>query len=106
MFMAVRTTDLTVRPHGYLYCTSEKWVLPTDGRFRQYIESGMNFYCDLMFVNPYIIVYITKQIQQDATVYQILFHIYMKLNMFRATYRPSSAKTALAASGFAYVEGC
>jgi len=30
------------------------------------------------------------KIQQDATVYQNLFHIYMKLNMFRATHRPSS----------------
>jgi len=31
----------------------------------------------------------------------------MKLNMFRATHRPSSgAQTALAASGFAYVKGC
>jgi len=29
--------------------------------------------------------------QQDATVYQnLLFHVYMKLNMFRATRRPSS----------------
>jgi len=28
---------------------------------------------------------------QDATVYQILlFHVYMKLTMFRATHRPSS----------------
>jgi hypothetical protein len=31
-----------------------------------------------------------QKIQQDAAVYQILFHIYIKLNMFRATYRPSS----------------
>ena len=31
------------------------------------------------------------KIQQDITVYQnLLFHIYMKLNMFRATHRPSS----------------
>jgi len=30
-----------------------------------------------------------REIQQDATVYQnLLFHIYMKLNMFRATHRP------------------
>ena len=30
----------------------------------------------------------------------LLFHIYMKLNMFRATHRPStSPKTALTASG-------
>jgi len=29
--------------------------------------------------------------QQDATVYQnLLFYVYMKLNMFRATHRPSS----------------
>ena len=28
--------------------------------------------------------------QQDATMYQnLLFHVYMKLNMFRATHRPS-----------------
>jgi hypothetical protein len=32
-----------------------------------------------------------RKIQQDATVYQnLLFHIYIKLNMFRATHRPSS----------------
>jgi hypothetical protein len=32
-----------------------------------------------------------KKIQQHATVYQnLLFHIYMKLHMFRATRRPSS----------------
>jgi len=31
------------------------------------------------------------KIQQDATVYQnLLLHIYMKLNMFRAMHRPSS----------------
>jgi hypothetical protein len=29
--------------------------------------------------------------QQDATVYKnLLFHVYMKLNMFRVTHRPSS----------------
>jgi len=33
----------------------------------------------------------TNKIQQDATAYQFfLFHIYMKLNIFRATHRPSS----------------
>jgi len=38
---------------------------------------------------------------------KILFHIYMKLNMFRATSaHHQEPKTALAASGFAYVEGC
>ena len=38
---------------------------------------------------------------------KILFHIYMKLAMFRAhTARHQELKTALAVSGFAYVEGC
>ena len=32
-----------------------------------------------------------RKIQKDATIYQIFsFSIYMKLNMFRATHRPSS----------------
>jgi len=32
-----------------------------------------------------------RKIQQDATVYQnLLFHIYVKLSMFRATHGPSS----------------
>jgi hypothetical protein len=35
----------------------------------------------------------------------LLFHIYMKLNVFRATHRTSS-EAALAASGFSYVWGC
>jgi len=45
-----------------------------------------------MFVDPCIIVQFTQQkIRQDATVYQnLLFHIYMELNMFRTTLRPSS----------------
>jgi len=43
--------------------------------------------------------------QQDATVYQnLLFHVYMKLNMFWVTHE--EPKTALAASGFAYMKGC
>jgi hypothetical protein len=37
----------------------------------------------------------------------LVFPIYMKLNMFRTTHRLSpGAKTALAVSGFLYVEGC
>ena len=37
----------------------------------------------------------------------LLFHIYMKLNMFQATHTAhhQEPKTALAASGFSYVEG-
>jgi len=36
------------------------------------------------------VVFIRK-IQQDATMYQnLLFHIYMKLNMFQATHHPPS----------------
>jgi hypothetical protein len=46
--------------------------------------------------------------QQDETAYQnLLFHVYMKLNMFRATTaHHHELKTALAVSGFAYVKGC
>jgi hypothetical protein len=34
-----------------------------------------------------------RKIQEDATVYQnLLFHIYIKLNMLQAKHRPSSAK--------------
>ena len=46
------------------------------------------------------------KIQQDATAYHNLFHIYIKSNMFRATHHHQEPKTALAASGFACVEGC
>jgi len=32
-----------------------------------------------------------RKIQQDETVHEnLLFHVYMKLNMFRATHRPLS----------------
>jgi hypothetical protein len=45
----------------------------------------------LMFVDPCIKVQFIKKIQEDAIMYpNLLFHIYMKLNMFRATHRPSS----------------
>jgi hypothetical protein len=46
--------------------------------------------------------------QQNATVYQnLLFHVYIKLDIFRATHRPSSgAQKCSTASGFAYVKGC
>jgi hypothetical protein len=37
----------------------------------------------------------------------LLFHIYMKLNMFQATHHHhQEPKTALEASGFLYVKGC
>jgi hypothetical protein len=47
---------------------------------------------NLTFVDPCITVLLIKKIQQDATMYQhfLLLHIYMKLNMFRATHRPLS----------------
>jgi hypothetical protein len=62
-----------------------------------------------MFVDPCIIVQLTQQkIQQDATVYQnLLFHVYLKFNIFWATHaHHQEPKTALVAYGFAYVEGC
>jgi len=46
---------------------------------------------NLMVMDPCIIVQFNRKIQQDATVYQnLLFRLYMKLNMFRTTHRPSS----------------
>jgi len=42
-------------------------------------------------VNPCITVKSYRNSQQDATVHRnLLFHVYIKLNMFRATHRPSS----------------
>jgi hypothetical protein len=54
-----------------------------------------------MFVDTCIIVQLTQQkIQQDATDYQnLLFHIYIKLNMFRATHRPSSGRVERVVAG-------
>jgi len=52
----------------------------------------------------------TKKIQQDATVYQNFYFIFTRI--WRSTYfeghtaHHQEPKTALAASGFAYVEGC
>jgi len=37
-----------------------------------------------------IALFIHIKIQQDTTMYQNLIHIYIKLNMFWATHRPSS----------------
>jgi len=61
-----------------------------------------------MFVDPCIIVQFKKKIQQDATNVSefLLFHIYIKLNMFRRyTAHHQEPKTALVASDFLYVEG-
>jgi len=45
----------------------------------------------LMFMDTCIIVNTYRTKQPDATMYQnFLFHVYMKLNMFRTTHRPSS----------------
>jgi hypothetical protein len=49
--------------------------------------------CSTLFKEAYqtILEYSYREIQQDPTVHQnLLFHIYTKLNMFRATHRPSS----------------
>jgi hypothetical protein len=46
----------------------------------------------MMFMDRCIIYNSYRNSQQDATVFQnfLLFHVYIKLNMFRATHRPSS----------------
>jgi hypothetical protein len=44
---------------------------------------------------------ITEKKQQDAIVYQnLLFHIYMKLNTFRATHRPSGVRNCTSSLWF------
>jgi hypothetical protein len=57
-----------------------------------YLKNCTNIYIiNLVFVGPCIIVNSYRNNQQDATVYQnLLFHVYMKLNVFQATHRPSS----------------
>jgi hypothetical protein len=56
-----------------------------------------------MFVNPCIIVQLAKKIQQDATVYQNLYFIFIGSSTWfgRHTAHHQETKTALAASGFA-----
>ena len=45
----------------------------------------------IMFVDPCIIVYNSyRKSNKMPQCIKILFHIYMKINMFRATHRPSS----------------
>jgi len=57
--------------------------------------------------NIYIYI-IHKKIQQDATVYQNFYFIFIWSSTCfgRHTAHDQEPKTALAASGFAYVEGC
>jgi len=53
--------------------------------------------------------FLTVKIQQDATVYQNFIIPYFKLSptcFGRHTAHHQEPKTAQAASGFAYVEGC
>jgi hypothetical protein len=48
-----------------------------------------------------------KSNEMQQCIKFLLFHIYIELNMFRATYgHHQKPKTALAASGFPYAEGC
>jgi len=49
------------------------------------------FNCNKDVLGEFMNTIHTRNSQQDTTVYQnLLFRIYMKLNMFRATHRPSS----------------
>jgi len=74
---AASSLVMSVRPYG----TTR---LPLDGFSLNLILGGSYFFFRKSIENSY------QKIQQDATVYQNLFRIYMKLNMFRATHRPSS----------------
>ena len=57
-----------------------------------FFTSELTEYMDFTFVDTCIIVQFIKKksnkMQQPIKI--LLFHIYVKLNMFRATYRPSS----------------
>jgi len=62
-----------------------------------------------MFVDLCIIVKFIKKIQQDATMYQDFYYSIFILSptcFGRHTAHHQEPKTALAASGFSYVEGC
>jgi hypothetical protein len=62
----------------------------TDGTYQKFL---IHWICSLegLIMTQKSRKIIRIEIQQDATVYKFfLFHIYMKLNMFRATYRLSS----------------
>jgi len=57
-----------------------------------------------MFVDPCITVNSYRNSQQHATVFKnLLFHIYMKLNIFRATHRPSSGAQNCTSSLWFYI---
>jgi len=73
--------------------------------------TGSYIETDKYIVQPQILIFQDDSYRKPNKMPQciriFLFHIYMKLTMFRATHRPSSEpKTALAASGFACLEGC
>jgi hypothetical protein len=57
----------------------------------QQVPCCRNIGNDLTFVDPCIIVYNSQRKPNKVQeCIKILFHIYMKLNMFRATHHPSS----------------
>jgi len=53
---------------------------------------GETEFTNLVFMNPCIIYNSYRNSQRDVTVYQnfSLFRVYIRLNVFRATHRPSS----------------
>jgi hypothetical protein len=59
-------------------------------------------------MDPGIIVQFIKKIQQDATMYQsfIISYLYEAQHVSGDTAHRQKPKTALAATGFSYVEGC
>jgi len=53
----------------------------------------LRLFLDLMFVDPCVhhsTIYNEKSNKMQQCIKILLFHIYTKLNMFRATHRPSS----------------
>jgi len=68
-----------------------------------------NLIFNLMFVDLNTILRFIKKIQQDAKIYQIVYYsifIWSSTCFERHTAHHQEPKTALAASGFSYLEGC
>jgi hypothetical protein len=79
-------------------CSTSYRVVTASGIYETYMYIVL--YCIVLYTSSSGSLLLCKRsyqinsygkIQQDTSVYEnLLFHIYMKLNMFRATHRPSS----------------
>jgi len=111
---SVQSLNACTRVHFTLYCDDGRRIIVTSATnvaIRLSSSQGTQHTSCSHKVKRIqnISVFIKKRSNKMQQCIKILlFHIYMKLDMFRATHRPSSGaqKTALAASGVSYVKGC